>query len=104
MVKMTWEIVMKAEYHRKKLKSDYLAATFKFINILTSVSLKLKTIKTEERKAKLKEYVKRVNRWMQTLRRKHIGDKEEYFRKLFYGIHIPFSTQADDNSTMVFFI
>lgn len=65
------------ELYKKKGRADYLADTFKFIEILTNISLKLKSLKGEERKPELKKYVKRINKWMQTVRRKHILDKDE---------------------------
>lgn len=70
-------IAMFMEAERKRNRVEYLSETLRLINILVSISLKLKIQKIEDRKAILKSYVKRINKWLQHMRRKHSKDKDE---------------------------
>jgi hypothetical protein len=91
---------IKEETDKKKLRSEYLADTLKFVNILVTVSLKLKQSKAEERKKICKGFMHRLNKWMNKLRRKHATDK--YYPHLFKGICLPFGNESGtDNSTMI---
>ena len=82
-------------------KSQYLKDTFSFVDILTAISLKLKTLKPEDRKPVLKEYVKRLNKWINRIRQLHKNDEDPYFRELFYGVHLPFRSLSEDRSTQI---
>lgn len=68
---------MRIESERKNNRAEYFEETLKFINILVSISLKLKSLKEAERKLMLKNYVKRINRWLKKMRKKHINEKDE---------------------------
>jgi hypothetical protein len=69
---------MKTEAERKKNRAEYLSETLRFINILVSISLKLKSQKIEDRKPLLINYIRRVNKWLKHMRKKHENDKDEY--------------------------
>ena len=68
---------MVTEAERKRNRVEYVSETLRLINILVSISLKLKVQKIEDRKAILKSYVKRINKWLHYMRKKHAHDKDE---------------------------
>jgi len=90
-----------AEAERKSNRVEYLSETLRFINILVSISLRLKEQKIEDRKMILKSYVHRINRWLLNMRKKHAKDRDEYFRRLFFGIQLPFFSPTEDSSTQI---
>ena len=68
---------MRIESERKSNRAEYLSETLRFINILVSISLKLKSQKESDRKPLLKNYVKRINRWLKKMRKRHMNEKDE---------------------------
>jgi hypothetical protein len=59
----------------KGMRSQYLTSTRRFISNMVKISLMLKTYKPEERKDKLKEYVRRLNRFLREMRSRKPDDK-----------------------------
>lgn len=78
------------EKEHKKLYNDYIK---KIIKYLTKISLTLKGIPPEERKAKLLEYIKRVNGIIETHRKKYVNNETRKIDVFHYsnGILVPFS-------------
>jgi len=73
----TIKLAIVAEAERKSNRVEYLSETLRLINILVSISLRLKEQKIEDRKMILRSYVHRINRWLLNMRKKHSKDKDE---------------------------
>jgi len=60
---------------------------------MTKISLTLKAVPPEERKQKLLDYIKKMNSFIDTHRKKHITNETRKFEVFNYsnGILVPFS-------------
>ena len=58
---------------------------------MTKISLTLKSVNPEDRKAKLLEHIKKINGIIESHRKKYLIDKKIEILDNFHGIMIPFS-------------
>ena len=80
--------------HEKEHKKIYLDYIKKIITYMTKISLTLKAVVPEERKAKMLEYIKKINSYIEAHRKKYfINEKNNKTDVCFYsnGILVPFS-------------
>lgn len=81
------------DLHEKEHKKIYLDYIKKIITYMTKMSLTLKGIPPEERKAKMLEYIKRINGYIEAHRKKYFINEKNKTDVCFHsnGILIPFS-------------
>ena len=95
------------DLHEKEHKKIYLDYIKKIITYMTKISLTLKGVPPEERKAKMLEYIKRINGYIEAHRKKYFINEKNKTDVCFHsnGILIPFSPIGKSlfNSNLVTF-
>ena len=87
---------MLLKFQEKEAKSNYNNCLMKFTNNLIKISLSLKNEKLEDRRAKLREYMQKINYFLGHTRKKFRDEENSFSRKnklvynLFEGIILPF--------------
>lgn len=80
------------EKEHKKIYNDWNKRVIKY---MTKMSLTLKSINPEDRKKKLLEYIKKINRSIELNRNKYVSEKKQIEAlNYFHGILIPFSNMG----------